>query len=158
MNHGAQTMVWVYSFITSSSVWEICNEFSTQRVEMVQFIRKHVLLETVKDRTVITETSLATLMPATLAGPGAVTTSLYLLRYASEKSGRCSSPTDFIFVLYLWHRKPIFLCITILPWLRDVSPNFPTCTTSVNTSHWAVTTNPQTCTVPRMGHSYWPHL
>lgn len=97
MNHGAQTMVWVYSFITSSSVWEICNEFFTQRLKMVQFIRKHVLLETVKDRTVITETSLATLMPATLAGPGAETTSLYLLRYGSEKSGRCSSPTDFIY-------------------------------------------------------------
>lgn len=101
MNHGTQTMVWVYSFITSDSVWEIGNEFFTQIVEMVQFIRKHVLLETVKDRTVVTETSLATLMPETLAGPGAVTTSLYLLRCGSEKSRRCSSPTDFIFVLYL---------------------------------------------------------
>lgn len=40
---------------------KICNKFFTQRVKMVQFIRKHELLETVKDRTVITETSLASL-------------------------------------------------------------------------------------------------
>lgn len=97
MNHGAQTRV--YSFITFSSVWEICNEFFTHQVKMFQFIRKRALLETVKDRTVVTETSLATLVPATLAAPGAEMANLQPLRGGSEKSEGRFSLTDLAFVL-----------------------------------------------------------
>lgn len=70
-------MVWVYYFIIFSLVWEICNQFFTQRVKMFQFIRKYLLLEAVSDRSAIMETIPA---PSMLASHCAETAGLHLLR------------------------------------------------------------------------------
>lgn len=57
-------MAWEYYFIIFSLVWEICNQFFTQRVKMFQFIREYTLLEAVENRSVIMKTILAASMQA----------------------------------------------------------------------------------------------
>ena len=64
INHDAQMMAWEYYFIIFSLVWEICNQFFTQRVKMFQFIREYTLLEAVENRSVIMKTIPAASMQA----------------------------------------------------------------------------------------------